>query len=309
LPVSWNEEGYLDTSKAGTKPLFSQYGASGDWVRWYVVTPKPTLGVQYGNYDDIIIKKADKYDIPRDLLKSLIHQEALGKYDKQLGQYLFQAHSYRYEAHIDYKWYSRQSPTVSPYVGWRGLANHPEHHFTIKGHVVTGESISPGDQVPSDYCYWSEMTSGGMLHFPTSTGCSNATANVTAVDLVALNPKQKWTAKPNWDFTAQLVLASSYGLCQTMYETAIVRGFDTRTENGKPARPVKDLFDPEVSVELGASYLKKMYGIYEDWWSALKYYNGGYVDPNNKNFDSEDYADAIIKTWNNGNGIYKEINE
>lgn len=262
-----------------------------------------SLGTTYNSFDHIIIKKGEQYGIPPDLLKSLIHQEAFKKYDEQLGQYLFEAHSYRYEAHKDYDWYSRQSPSIPSVVGWRGLANHPEHHFTIGGHVVTGESILQGNQVPNGYCNWSYTTAAGKLKFP-----NNKCEGVTTTDLVALNPRQNWSNRSNWNFTAQLVLAASYGLGQTMYETAVNRGFDTRTDNGQPARPVEHLFDPEISIDLTAKHLKKMYGIHGDWWNALKYYNGGYVDPDNEEFDSEDYADAILKTWNNSNGIYKEIN-
>ena len=304
-PLSWYEFGDINSDRfdAGNQLIMAGYGATASVS--VVINAKTTLGTHdnYNNYDDVIIEKADKYDIPRDLLKSLIHQEALKKYDKQSGQYLFKAHSYRYEAHKDYDWYSRQDLSVPAVSGWRGLGGHPESHFAIGGYVATGGIVPSGDQIPNGYCYWSDTTAAGPLKFP-----DNKCKEVTAAELVALNSNQKWPSRQNWNFTAQLVLSASYGLCQTMYETAVNRGFDTRTESGQPAKSPEQLFDPEVSVELGAFHLKKMYGVYGNWWDALKYYNGGYVDPENEDFDSEDYADAILKTWNNGNGIYKEIN-
>ena len=262
-----------------------------------------SLGTTYNSFDDIIIKKGNQYGIPPDLLKSLIHQEALKKHDEQRGQYLFEVRSYRYEAHIDYKWYSRQSSSVPPTDGWRGLGRHPEHHFVIGGYVVTGETVQQGDQVPSGYCYWSVTTAAGPLKFPNDKCEGVKAAQLIDIDL---NSRQRWPSRPNWNFTAQLVLASSYGLCQTLYETAVNRGFDTRTESGKPARPVEQLFDPEVSIDLGAKYLASKYS--GDWRLALFNYNGAYESSEPAEYDSWDYADDIMKLWNNGNGIYKEIN-
>ncbi len=257
------------------------------------------MGYEFNNYDDDIIIYATAYGIPSDLLKSLIHQEALKKFDQQLGQRIFVARSYRYEAHTDYDWYSRQSPSVPATSGWRGLGNYPEKQFAIAGHVVTGESIKQGDQVPSDYLTWSEYTAAGKL--------KDASLGVTAAKLVASNPHQGWPSRPNWDFTAQLVLAASYGLGQTLYETAVNRGFDTRIDTGKPAVPVENLFEPKVSVELGAKSLKKEYDRWGNWADALFWYNGGRDNPDPAIFDSRDYANAITTRWNNGNGIYKQV--
>ena len=261
------------------------------------------MGAQYPQYDQIIIKYSNQYGIPPDLLKSLIHQEALKKFDEQLGQKTFDTRSYRYEAHKDYDWYSRQSPSVPPDLGWRGLGNYPEKHFAIGGHVLTGESVQQGHQIPSGYCTWSEHTAAGKLKFPDS-GC----LGVTATALVALNPNQGWYSRPNWNFTAQLVLAASYGLGQTLYETAVNRGFDTRADNGQPAIQVEQLFDPAVSIELATRNLKKEYDRHgNNWGDALFYYNGGYDNPDPSIRDSRNYADDIMKLWNNGNGVYKEV--
>jgi len=282
----------------GVKTFKSGYG-TGESVM-VEVEAKARLGKKYNQFDNIIIAKGEAYNIPPDLLKSLIHQEALKKHDEELGQDIFVANSYRYEAHRDYDWYSRQSPSVPPKIGWRGLAHYPEKHFAIGGYVVTGELIPQGDQVPADYCLWSVHTSGGKLEFP-----DNKCEGVTAAELVALNPEQNWSDRDDWNFTAQLVLAASYGLGQTMYETAVNRGFDTRDDNGQPARSVKQLFDPKVSIELAASYLKKMYDDHgNNWGDALFAYNGAYESSDPEKYDSWDYADAIMRFWNNGNGTY-----
>jgi len=302
IPVNWTEEGDLNTSSydVGTLRLTPGYGVGTSVAVTLVYQTR--LGTAYNLYDEVIIEHADQYGIPRDLLKSMIHQEAYKKFDEQLGQKVFITRSYRYEAHKDYDWYSRQSPAIPPELGWRGLGNHPEKHFALAGHVVTGQAIPRGDQVSFGYCYWSEYTGAGPLNFP-ATGC----AGVTAADLVSLNPNQRWPGRPNWNFTAQLILAASYGLTQTLYETAVNRGFDTRADGGQSAQPVEKLFEPDVSVALGARELKKQYNIYGDWWNALKFYNGGFVSIDPTVRDSEDYADAVVDIWKNGNGIYKPI--
>ena len=292
FPVFWNEEGLLDTSTPGAKLLFSKYGAGGDSVRMYVVKKKPTLGTKYNQYDDVIIAKGTQYTIPSDLLKSLIHQEAI--IDKQ--EQTFVTNSYRYEAHKDYDWYS--GPNSGDYI-----FVHPNHHFTIAGKDTRQRTIPPGDQLPSNYL----SVAQGYSFLPLDLTDTIKDKDLTAAELVANNPKQNWESRPDWNFTAQLVLAASYGLGQVMYETALVRGFDT-TDTAQPARDVHELFEPEVSIDLSAKHLKKKYDENgQDWWQALFYYNGGFINPDPNKPDSEDYADSVMKTWTSG--IYKLITE
>lgn len=138
--------------------------------------------------------------------------------------------------------------------------------------------------------------------------------DLTADELVANNPRQGWSDRADWNFTAQLTLAASYGLGQIMYETALVRGFDNRFEpdkdDGRPARDIYELFKADVSIDLSADYLKEQYDKHgQDWWWALYWYNGAYDNPDPEEYDSEDYANDVMQRWNNGNGIYKLITE
>jgi len=247
-----------------------------------VIKQGDRLGTQYNNYDNIIIAKANQYGIPPDLLKSLIHQEAI----KDTQQRIFVTQSYRYEAHIDYDYYSGPNAVDR-------IFTHPNHHFTIQGKDTRGRTIPKGSQLPSNYLAIARDYSFLSLN----TTDTNGDGNLTAAELVANNPRQGWYSRPDWNFTAQLVLASSYGLGQILYETAIGRGFDTRTESGKPARDVYDLFKPDVSIDLSASYLKGCYNSnQQNWKNALVCYNG-----------SQKYADDVSSTWESG--VYKLITE
>ena len=303
--------------------LFAAKNSLGKIVKGNPVTFKTEkestvkLGIEYNKFDPEIVLIANTYSIPVDLLKSIIHQEAL----KSHGE--FEPRSYRYEAHIDHDWYSRFSskkpldPKLRDNYGWRGMGNYPEKDFTIGGKNIVGETINHGLQVPNDYLTWSKYTAGGLLIITDKDGNKN---DITAAELVCNNPKQNWlsyikkgrftdaeldckNSKSIWNFTAQLVLASSYGLGQTLYETAVNRGFDDRTYKGQnPARPVTDLFIPEVSLDLSAKHLAQAYKKFKDknmsenekWGIALEEYNRDPV-----------YIKTVLDRWNNGNGVYK----
>jgi hypothetical protein len=162
----------------------------------------------------------------------------------------------------------------------------------------------------SEYDEWAFHMSGH-----SKTGLSvPGKSNPTAQDLLDYFEDPFWEKgkdlDENWDFTPQLVLASSYGILQAMYDTALTRlvvaGLEVKRSvnnpNEKPqdAFPITDLFDPEISIKIGANYLKIQYDANGgNWRTALKIYNGG----------SESYANAVMTKWNNGNGIFKEIIE
>jgi len=203
--------------------------------------------------DKIIIEKANDYGIPPALIKSIIYKETK-----------FKPNTYRYEAHIDYDWYS------GPNSGDR-ILTHPNHHFTIQGKDTRGRTISKGNQLPSNYLAIARDYSFLSLN----TTDTNGDGNLTAAELVANNPKQGWEQRPDWNFTAQLALASSYGLTQLLYETARWNGLDNTSE-GQSAENIYNLFKPEVSIEIGAHYLKYLYGANgSNWLEALRGWNAG----------------------------------
>ena len=306
--VSWREEANLEGvlpegTPSGPVTIWSGYGTGASVV---VGIKKKQLGEKYTDYDKELLNISTKYEIPPDLMKSVIYQESLHEKDEQTGQTVFVARSYRYEAHKDFDWYARSQTDAqnTPVTStnkcnreWRGITSFPENKFIIKGTRLGGVSVENGAQLPNGYKTWSQYTSGGPLKFDSSS-------NPTAQELVTKNPAMGWTnrtpcwvgAGSPWNFTAQLVLAASYGLGQVMYETAINRGFDSRTGANQSAIPVEKLFEPKVSIDLSAKHLKKAYDKYGNWPKALEDYNS---DP--------DYAPAVLKRWNNGGGVFKLI--
>ena len=305
LLQNWSENISLNTkdSATGVLQLWSGYGTLASVS---VVVKARKLGHLYPGFDNLFFKYGAANGIPPDLLKSMAFQESCCIYSDQLKQQIFDPKAYRYEAHKDYDWYS--GPSV-------GAANrikeHPERHFAIGGTAIHG-IVDQGDQVPekSVYLGWSTHMGGHPNGLDTS---GDKDGNLTAQELLDKNPDKYWLKYrikgSDWNFTAQLLLASSYRILQTLYDTALTRmvavGIETKhpandpTERARDAKPIVDLFDPEVSINIGAKYLKLQHDLNNnDWGKALTRYNG-----------SEDYARAVIKKWNNGNGIFKEITE
>ncbi len=291
VPVTgWSESLSIPTLMfpLGSTTLRSGYGTNSSV---HITLQNQQLGEKYTDYDQKIIQIATKYSLPPDLLKSVIYQESIKLKDDQ-GRTVFDAKSYRYEAHKDYDWYSGPSSEAE-----NRIEEHPERHFAIGGTADHG-SVTAGNQIPSDYLEYSKHTSG----YPNGLNLTGKEdGNLTAQELLDNNNDYFWKkykgAGEDWSFTAQLLLASSYGLGQLMYDTAKVRGFDTTPSTGL-ARPITDLFNPEVSIDLSAKRLANAYSTSHDWLAALNSYNGG-GDPS--------YAPAVYDRWNNGNGDFQLI--
>ncbi|MBI3589382.1 MAG: hypothetical protein HY093_03155 [Candidatus Liptonbacteria bacterium] len=291
LPVGWTENLDLDSSPwpVGNVVIPSGYGTTASVT---ILLKYPTrLGTKHNEYDSIIIKTGDKYNIPPSILKSLVRQESGSKFNPL---------SYRYEPCIDYSWFSGTNPTI-------GLDVHPFHHFKLAGKDLSGNSITQGDQISTLTISVSTLagtySNGGLV-----LQDSNKDGNLTLKELWDSNDsKQKWSSycplsEANKNFTSQFLVSASYGLGQLLYNTAIVYGFDTWTE-GSPARNIYDLFEPKVSLDLAA---KKLISGYikttpsgntcdrnQDWWIALKSYNGAGAQ-------AEAYADSVCKIFNSG---------
>ncbi|MEK7539079.1 MAG: hypothetical protein AAB595_00335 [Patescibacteria group bacterium] len=306
--LKFTQESSYTPTQAGIQKIASQIDPNASVT---VVVKKEQLGDKYIGFDKDLIEIAKKYPlsgypdgIPPDLLKSVIYQESLHKSDPEVGgQEVFNPKSYRYEAHKDYDWYSRLSLSTESFLGWRGFNKYPEKFFTISGKNLVGEIIPPGNQVPSDYLDWSINMGGGKLNLKTT----QSNGHVLASEIYANNPNRRWYARSSFNFTAQLILAASYGLTQTLYEVAVNRKFDTRGGNGTEAVPIESLFDPSVSINLGAKHIAEIYTPAKDWWQTFYEYNGAYNDPDPKKYDSVDYADAVTNRWKNGQGDFKLI--
>ena len=272
-----------------------------------VEVKKRKLGDLYPGFDDLFFKYAEVNNIPPDLLKSMAFQESCCTYSDQLRQEIFDPNAYRYEAHKDYDWYSGPSIDAAD-----RIKGHPEKHFAIGGTARHG-TVEQGDQVPpkSEYFGWSRHMSGYPRGLDTSADNNN---DLTAQELLDNNQDPYWIKykdeEEDWNFTAQLVLASSYGILQTMYDTALTRmvvlGIETKrpanheNERARDGKSITDLFNPDFSVKIGAGYLKLKYDELGNWEDALATYNG-------KGQPARDYASAVMKKWNNGDGIFKEV--
>ncbi len=255
----WDETGIVRTDRppldqvTGPILLRSGYGTNASVG---VRIEETTLGDRGNNndVDGIIMDNATK-DIPAALIKAVIKKESN-----------FKPKAIRYEIHTDYNWYSKLDSTLPQEQGWRGLHGFPEKHWRLGGHNVPGETFINGDQV-------SDMsTSIFMRHredaFP-KLNIANTNSNPTAQEIVKANPNRDWTSlPPNLNYTAQLILASSYGLMQILYETARWNGFE---DVSSPARPVEDLFIPSVNIKVGVHTLNFYYGVAENQHPAWSY--------------------------------------
>ena len=176
--------------------------------------------------------------------------------------------------------------------------------------------VAQGDQTPlkAVYLEWSKHMSGYPNGLDTS---ADIDGDLTAQELLDKNPDTFWKkykeSGEDWNFTAQLLLASSYGMMQAMYDTALTRmvkaGIEVKhpandsREKVKDAVPIEKLFDPDFSVQVGSGYLKVLYNENnKDWLTALEHYNGS-------GKDAKIYADKVFKHWDNGNGMFKIITQ
>lgn len=295
VPFSWTETENLDSSNwyIGSRILSSKYGAN---VNTVIQIKYPArLGTINNKFDHIIIEKANLYEIPAPLIKSLIRQENGSD---------FNPYSYRYEPCVDHNLFSGPNPV-------RSLNLHPYHHFRISGKDILGNFIIEGDQVnnldPTPKSIASSFTSYGLTMVD-----SNGDGNLTAAELWSNNNSvQRWSnycnlSEPDRNFTAQILLSASYGLTHVLYDTAIGQGFDTTSE-GAPAINIYDLFTPKISIKLASIYLKEQYdalpGLPETcneggrWWQSLRRYNGG-PSVQSTNQLATNYANSVCRFYN-----------
>ena len=273
--ATYTESAVLDTKDiaVGTVMLKSQYGT----VVSVVVAVKQgvTLGQAPNDFDQKILDFSST-DIPAPLIKSLIRKESNFKPD-----------AIRYEIHTDYNWYSRFGPSTPLQPSWRGVWNYPEKHWRLAGHNALGDIFAVGDQVKDMrtdiYTRMREYTTPKLNIINI-----NRDDTITAQEVKDGNPTRSWTfLPPTLDYTAQLLLASSYGLMQVLYETARWNNFEGDTVS--PARHIEELFDPKTNIQMGVRVLNFFYQNnvtnHPDWTyeqkikDALLNYNGG-GDPN-----------------------------
>jgi hypothetical protein len=234
---------------------------------------KPTLGAGTDAYDDLIMQMADRNGVPPQLIKAQVADES--------G---FHADAYRYEPlSFDFK-YNRKglNSIYAPLASWL-LAQSSDCQTAT---VPNGSSIaSLADANVTSRQIYGVMTaqSGTPLcrvtalptQLPPVAGISSAQNLLSMENILYTNDDclyksqcSYWAAKNadffdkfadyQWDhppFSAQTVVASSYGLHQLMYETAVHMGYKANRIGLAPS----GLFDPSTSLDLGAEYLARKY--------------------------------------------------
>ena len=239
-----------------------------------IVVRKPDrLGTLRNNYDDNICYWANAHGVPAPILKGQVDKESIA----------FDTSSFRYELCFDMDYITFNDGYLSP----SALESSPYNKYNLQvpdhlalGPIARGDSLVAADTVPAIELY------GSALKDLDTDGYYSAWEYLETV------PGQNWSCSivPHPDFVAQTTIASSYGLMQVMWPTA-VNPMDWN--NGFGDNPHK-LFYPDVALDLGAAYLRTLYDTYKtgnwyvDWRDALARYNGGGSNPNYS------YADDIL---------------
>ncbi|MEW6104321.1 MAG: transglycosylase SLT domain-containing protein, partial [bacterium] len=233
----------------GSCQVRASYGNRNGLTTITVIRPA-RLGNTNNQYDVLIINAANANGIPPQLLKAQIHQESGAN---------FNPNAYRYEPDYDYLYISGP--------GNNDLFENPYFHYRVGGKRVDGTTFPSGDRLPSNYLEITRVNSSPDVNVENTN--PNDGFGLSAWELVDNNPRQKWKRPPN-NFTAQLVIAASYGLLQVMYPTAV----DSEYE-GEPY----GLFNPQTIIGFGSGYLRSQWrdtgNWMEDWNGALARYNAG----------------------------------
>lgn len=225
------------------------------------------------DYDSLIAWWANVYAVPVSLFKSQVNKESAG----------FRTNAFRYEpCNVDKP--QLESPGT--------IKSTPYNHYNLmipaswlNGPYRRGDKLVADDTVRCTQLY------GGApaLDKLNQDGC------ISAGEYITYRPTENWgNCTSSGDWIAQTTVASSYGLSQIMYTTAVQPGKWNGGNGGNPSR----LFDPSLSLQLGARYLRKCFdkdtsGAWDSRWrKALARYNSGYdatdLSP------SYPYADDIL---------------
>lgn len=219
------------------------------------------IGNDNNSFDSVIRGRAHKTGFPPQYIKAQIRKEAAGN--------AFNPNSYRYEPDYDRV---RQTPDSLNEIAYA------RYVFSSAGRAPSNEQVHPRslyklypgleeNRITDNYEYtfnpYKAIKANNIVYeFSNSSQnwylpkvLSNGTT--IPVDYDALEVKL--------DFVAQTVTASSYGLLQVMYRTAVEARdyFDYQTIDGenfyKRGKDPIALFQPELNLKVGVGYLVKSY--------------------------------------------------
>ncbi|HSP17598.1 MAG TPA: hypothetical protein VLV78_22830 [Thermoanaerobaculia bacterium] len=234
----------------------------------------PQLGPAPDTFDSLLIKFADRNGVPPQLLKAQIAQESS-----------FNPRSFRYEPlSVDFGHIA--APTRKGTVPFGVLRNPAFAPWALAQSsncatvtVAQGAKLKLGsaDATAREKYKLAHDARGSAICRVTSVADVINPNVITAADTLPSMENVLYTndddSKSNWvqaasnksttaqrffdyqvdhpPFTAQTVIAASYGLHQLLYETAVGMGF----KDAGVGRPPGDLFDKTTSLDLGTEYL------------------------------------------------------
>jgi len=230
-----------------------------------VVVNKPArLGSQYNAYDDQISYWANVHAVPVAILKGLVDKES----NKVGGE--FDTSSYRYEPFtVDFAMITYNTGPLNPSALWHTPYN--KYHMGIPewlpwGPMAAGTLLVAADTMPAVLLYGAQVQD------------QNGDGYLSANEYLAISGQgDSWehTIPEDSDFVAQTTIASSYGMAQLLWSTAVAPMAWNGGNGGNPHY----LFHPDLILNLGAKYLRSRYlkyrqgNWYMDWRNALAYYN------------------------------------
>ncbi|HXF48803.1 MAG TPA: hypothetical protein VNL73_05190 [Verrucomicrobiae bacterium] len=248
------------------------------------------LGNTNNSLDGLIIDVANEFWIPPQILKAQVDQES--KFD-------LADKGYRYELkNID-----ENSLQGSGHL-WK-LTSDPYKRYVLAGKNSSGFIfLFDGDSIQflpeNQYTTLQYRSSPDVVISDIHTGDG---LGISAWDLWDQNPNLGWETRPGSDFTAQVVVAASYGLLHMTYVTAADEASHIGYGNLNPQRMFTN---DRLGLTFGAKwvrYLRDYYGTsFSDWnlqWkTALGKYNGGKGAPQNSDgtfiwSSAQNYVDFV----------------
>ena len=209
------------------------------------------IGTSNNTYDELIISRAHQVGIPPQFIKGQVEHESGGG---------FNATAYRYEPiTVDLNLIQPQLITTDAY-----SYDFNKKYFNQSRKRYGKYLFRPNDRISVDNylidqrSLYQVMYKGALANIPLdyeTTSRLNRYTPLLIKDIFFANSSANWPyPKTNFDGTiAQTIIASSYGLMQLLYTTAVENGLK---ENGVGLSPTI-LFNPSENLKYGAKYLVK----------------------------------------------------
>lgn len=219
----------------------------------------------YANCDDLVIDQAHAKGLPPQFIKSEMWQESY--------KHSFKKDSFRYEPSYDRTYVSQPDDSLQNVQEPESLAYYNSRFFR-KGSMnpaITTQQVHLRSQ------YWAKLSNGTFGYIPDNFEKSFKGLNyypLTSWNMIdtdlnhqknanGAGDPQGWFRGVSWpkdgkrfNFVAQTLVASSYGIMQIMYPTAVE---EMNYQEGGVGREPLELFRPKINVDLGVGYLAIKY--------------------------------------------------